>query len=296
MEKRKPNEEVKEHLFRKLKETVLCDMESSSSSGSTKRARAPVNGTQVPLCLVDGCNSDLRIITDAIKYVNSTLRPQRLQLGVRNNGSASSAAGTRILSFTSPHIFSQGAVVSSPWTGAVKAEPDAAGLYNSYSQLNYSDRKNSINPGSLYDNYKGGKQFPFSQGSSSSLLGASISQPLLDANFASSNDSRSQKVFSNGLNQVIDSDCALSLLSSTPTETRQVGLSHMVQSNPIHTGQSLVPSLHYNGFGMEVKENSSALGSSNNNIHCQGMFSIGPHDSDGSSATGPNQTLSFLWE
>lgn len=186
--------------------------------------------------------------------------------------------------------------MSSPWTGAVKAESDAAVLYNSYPQLNYSDRKNSINPGSLYDNYKGGKQFPFSQGSSSSLLGASISQPLLDANFASSNDSRSQKVFSNGLNQVIDSDCALSLLSSTPTETRQVGLSHMVQSNPIHTGQSLVPSLHYNGFGMEVKENSSALGSSNTNIHCQGMFSIGPHDSDGSSATGPNQTLSFLWE
>lgn len=177
--------------------------------------------------------------------------------------------------------------MSSPWTGTVKAESDAA-LYNSYSQLNYSDRKNSINPGSLYDNYKGGKQFPFSQGSSSSLLGASISQPLLD--------SRSQKVFSNGLNQVIDSDCALSLLSSTPTETRQVGLSNMVQSNPIHTGQSLVPSLHYNGFGMEVKENSSALGSSNTNIHCQGMFSIGPHDSDGSSATGPNQTLSFLWE
>ncbi|KAK4597590.1 hypothetical protein RGQ29_015206 [Quercus rubra] len=320
-------------------------MESSSSSGSTKRARALVNGTQVPLCLVDGCNSDLSKCRDYhrrhkvcelhSKTPKVTIRgqeqrfcqqcsrfhslgefdegkrscrkrldghnrrrrkPQPDSLSLNSGRFHSSYQGTRILSFTSPQIFPQGAVVSSPWTGAVKAESDAAALYNSYPQLNYSDRKNSINPGSLYDNYKGGKQFPFSQGSSSSLLGASISQPLLDANFASSNDSRSQKVFSNGLNQVIDSDCALSLLSSTPTETRQVGLSHMVQSNPIHTGQSLVPSLHYNGFGMEVKENSSALGSSNTNIHCQGMFSIGPHDSDGSSATGPNQTLSFLWE
>lgn len=31
----------------------------SSSSGTSKRVRTPVNGTQVPLCLVDGCTSDL---------------------------------------------------------------------------------------------------------------------------------------------------------------------------------------------------------------------------------------------
>lgn len=36
------------------------------------------------------------IITDAIKYVNSTLRPQRSQLGVRSNGSASSVAGKNL--------------------------------------------------------------------------------------------------------------------------------------------------------------------------------------------------------
>lgn len=171
-------------------------------------------------------------------------------------------------------------------------------LYNSYSQFNFFDRKN-ITPDSLCQNYKEGKQFPFSQGSSSSLLpGAAVCQLPPDANFASNNvSSSSQKVFSNELNRVINSDCALSLLSSSPAETRQVGLSQMVQFNPIPSAQSLVPTnLHYNGLGMEGKTLSSALAndcSSNANVHCQGMFSIVP---DGSSATGPHQTHSFLWE
>lgn len=34
-------------------------MESSSSSGSSKRARTPANGAQVVSCLVDGCKADL---------------------------------------------------------------------------------------------------------------------------------------------------------------------------------------------------------------------------------------------
>jgi hypothetical protein len=172
--------------------------------------------------------------------------------------------------------------VSSAWLGPVKAETDAAVICNSYSQMNFCDRKNSINPGSLSHNYKGGKQFPFSQASSSSLPGASVScQPLPDANFAYSNASSSQKVFPihRGID---DSDCALSLLSSTPAEARQVGLGHMVQYfNPITQAQSV----------------SSALvpdSSSNANLHCQDMFSIWP---DGSSASGPHHhTHSFLWE
>lgn len=189
--------------------------------------------------------------------------------------------------------------MSSTWLGPVKADTDAAVLCNSYSQLNFCDRKNSINPGSLCHNYKGGKQFQFSQGSSSSLPGASVScQPLPDANFAYSNASSSRKVFSNGSNRGIDdSDCALSLLSSTPAEAGQVGLGHMVQFNPINPAQSFVPSIHYNGLRMEGKAVSSALvtdSSSNANLHCQDMFSIWP---DGSSASGAHHhTHSFLWE
>uniref|UniRef100_A0A2N9HEP3 SBP-type domain-containing protein n=1 Tax=Fagus sylvatica TaxID=28930 RepID=A0A2N9HEP3_FAGSY len=291
-------------------------MESSSSSGSTKRARAPGNGAQVPSCLVDGCNSDLSKCRDyhrrhkvcelhsktpkvtirgqeqrfcqqcsrkhqelhsslalpALSIGEAQLlrfhslgefdegkrscrkrldghnrrrrKPQPDSLSLNSGRFLSGYQGTRLLTFNSPQLYPQGGVVSSTWTGAVKVESDAV-LYNSYSQsqMNFCDRKNSINPGSLCENYKGGKQFAFSQGSSSSLLGASVSQPLLDANFASSNDSSSQKVFSNNglINRVIDSECALSLLSSTPSETRQVGLSHMVQSNP-HPMNSVVGS------------------------------------------------------
>ena len=206
--------------------------------------------------------------------------------------------GATILTFSNPQILPQASVVSSAWLGPVKADTDAAVICNSYSQMNFCDRKNSINPGSLSHNYKGGKHFQFSQASSSSLPGASVScQPLPDANFAYSNAGSSQKVFpiDRGID---DSDCALSLLSSTPAEARQVGLGHMVQYfNPITPAQSLVPGLHYNGLRMEGKAVSSALitdSSSNANLHCQDMFSIWP---DGSSASGPHHhTHSFLWE
>nr|AXB72468.1 squamosa-promoter binding-like protein [Betula platyphylla] len=324
-------------------------MESSSSSGSTKRARAASSGAQAPSCLVDGCTSDLskcrdyhrrhKVCEDHSKTPKVTIRGQEQRfcqqcsrfhfLGEFDEGKRSCRKrldghnrrrrkpqpdsrplnsgrflsgyqGTTILTFSSPQILPQGAVVSSAWLGPVKADTDdPAVLCNSYSQLNLCDRKNLINPGSLCHNYKGGKQFQFSQGSSSSLPGASVScHSLPDPNFAYSNASSSQKVFSNGSYQGIDdSDCALSLLSSTPAETRQVGLGHMMQFNPINPAQSLVPSLHYNGLRMEGKAVSSALvtdSSSNANLHSQDMFSIWP---DGSSPSGPHHhTHSFLWE
>ncbi|XP_041012814.1 squamosa promoter-binding-like protein 18 isoform X2 [Juglans microcarpa x Juglans regia] len=320
----------------------LCVMESSSSSGSTKRARADKNGAKVPSCLVDGCNSDLSKCRDYhrrhkvceihSKTSKVTIRGQELRfcqqcsrfhslgefdegkrscrkrldghnrrrrkpkpesLSLNSGRLPSSFQGTRILTFGAPQIFPQGPVVSSTSLGAAKAETDVAVLYNGYRQLNFRD---SSIPDSLCHNYRGGKQLLFSQGSSSSFPGASVYQLHPGANFASSNTSSSQKVFHNELNRVVDSDCALSLLSSSPAETRQVGLSQMVQFNPIPSAQSLVPSLHYNGLGMEGKTVSSALVddcNSNANVHCQGMFSIVPH---GSSVTGPHQTHSFLWE
>ncbi|KAG7978753.1 hypothetical protein I3843_05G097700 [Carya illinoinensis] len=223
-------------------------------------------------------------------------KPKPESLSLNSGRLPSSFQGTRILTFGAPQIFPQAPVVSSHWLGAVKAETDAAVLYNGYPQLNFCDRKSSI-PDSLCHNYKGGKQLPFSQGSSSSFPGASVYQLHPGANFASSNTSSCQKVFHNELNRVVDSDCALSLLSSSsPAETRQVGLSQMVQFNPIPSAQSLVPSLHYNGLGMEGKTVSSSLVddcNSNANVNCQGMFSIVP---DGSSVTGPHQTHCFLWE
>ncbi|RWW07239.1 hypothetical protein GW17_00029386 [Ensete ventricosum] len=61
----------------------------------------------------------------------------------------------------------------------------------------------------------------------------------------SSGGSSSSKMFNNGLTQVFDSDCALSLLSA-PTQTSDVSLSHMVPpADRIPMGQPLVSSLQY---------------------------------------------------
>jgi hypothetical protein len=178
------------------------------------------------------------------------------------------------------------------WTGAAKAESDPM-LNTSQSSMNFGGRKNLF-PGSLSSNYKEGKQFSFLQGTSSTIPGDSVH---LDANSTLGNSGNSQKMFSDGLNRVIDSNRALSLLSSPPSETREIGLSDMMQPDLNSPAQSLIPSLNYNALGMESEPAGSVLvsdGSSGNaNLNGQHMFQIEP---DGSSANGSHQTLSFSWE
>lgn len=207
--------------------------------------------------------------------------------------------GTRLLAFSNPQVFPASAGVTSAWAGNIKTENDTV-LYNSHQQLNFMDRQNSF-PESFSRSYRG-KQFPFLQGPNPTLPGTSVCQPLLDPSSASGNGSGGQKMFSDGLNRVISSDRALSLLSSPPPETQEIGLSRMVQQNPIPPAQSLIPSLHYTGLsqyassqGMGGSVGSVLVsdGSSNANLHCPAIFQLGP---DGSSTNSPHQTLSFSWE
>lgn len=161
-------------------------------------------------------------------------------------------------------------------------------FHNHHSQLDLINR-NMFHESSSH-NYKGGKQFPFLEGINSTLPGTSNYQPQLSANSSLS----SQKICSNGLNRVIDSGCALSLLSSPPAETREIGFSNMLQSDSIP--QFLIPSLNYSNQGMNGEPLQSALVteiSSNANHHNQGIFHMGP---DGSSPSRTHQTLSFSWE
>ncbi|XVE74747.1 hypothetical protein DITRI_Ditri12bG0042600 [Diplodiscus trichospermus] len=212
-------------------------------------------------------------------------KPQPDSLSVNSGRFLSNHPGSRYLPFSGPQIFSTTAITSS-WAGAVKAETDIS------SELNFSSR-NSLFPGSSSHNYKGEKQFSFLQSASSSLPGVSVCQPLLDANPSSNNGGSSQKMFANGLNQVIDSNRALSLLSSRPAETREIGLSPMVQSG---SASSLIPNLQYNGLGMGGEQVGNILatdGSGNTNLHGHEMFRTGR---PGSSARGNHQTLSFSWE
>ncbi|XWS69284.1 hypothetical protein CRYUN_Cryun04dG0165900 [Craigia yunnanensis] len=212
-------------------------------------------------------------------------KPQPDSLSVNSGRFLSNHPGTRYLPFSIPQIFSTTAITSS-WLGALKVETDIN------SEFNFSGR-NNLFPGSSSHNYKGEKQFSFLQSASSSLPGVSVCQPLLDANPPSNNGGSCWKIFSNRLNQVIDSNRALSLLSSQSAETRQVGLSPMVQSGP---ASSLIPDLQYNGLGMEGEQVGTILAhdaSGNTNLHGHEMFRTGH---PGSSASGTHQTLSFSWE
>ncbi|XVF02790.1 hypothetical protein REPUB_Repub04eG0204600 [Reevesia pubescens] len=306
---------------------------SSSSSVSFKRARAPVHGNQVPSCLVDGCTADLSKCRDYhrrhkvcevhSKTAKVTIRgqeqrfcqqcsrfhslvefdegkrscrkrldghnrrrrkPQPDSLSVNSGRFLSNHPDTRYLPFSNPQLFSPSSIASS-WLGAVKVETDIS------SEINFSS--NSLFAGSSSVNYKGEKHFSFLQNASSSFPGVSVCQPFMDANPSSSNGGSSRKMFSNGLNQTIDSNRALSLLSSQPAETREIGLIPMVQSGP---ASSMISNFQYNGLGMEGEQVRSILatdGSSNTNLHGHEMFRTGH---PGSSASGTHQTLSFSWE
>ncbi|KAF5746422.1 squamosa promoter-binding-like protein 16 [Tripterygium wilfordii] len=193
----------------------------------------------------------------------------------------------RDLHFGNAPFLSTSPVSSSAWSGSVKLENDAFVYSNHF-------------PGSFSQSYKVGKQFPFLEGNGSTLPSNSLSQPHFDANSILGSSGSSQKMFSGGLNRVINAGCALSLLSSPlpPTDTPDLGLSHMVQpALATRTQSSLIPSLQYNSLGI----GSESLGSiivpnsgSDTNLHCQDMFQIVP---DGStSASASHQTLSFIWE
>ncbi|GKU92799.1 hypothetical protein SLEP1_g6476 [Rubroshorea leprosula] len=301
----------------------------SSSSGSLKRARAPGSGNQVPSCLVDGCTADLSKCRDyhrrhKVCEVHSktpkvTIRGQeqrfcqqcsrfhslvefdegkrscrkrldghnRRRRKPRPDSLSITSGGPRFVPLNRPHIFSTTALTSA-WVGTIKAET------NMHSELNFSSR-NNLFPGSSSHNYKGEKQFPFLH-PSSTLTAVSACQPFLDPNSSPGNGGSSRRMFSTGLNQVINSNRALSLLSSPPTETREIGLSSMGHPDQ---QQSLIPNLHYNGLGMEGEQVGSFLSfdgsTSNTNLHPHGpdLFRSQHH---GSSATSTHQTLSFSWK
>ncbi|KAI3452574.1 hypothetical protein Pfo_009238 [Paulownia fortunei] len=221
----------------------------------------------------------------------------------RNSGivfsSQQGVAGGRLLSFSSPQILPS-AVVSSSWAGVVKSETDMMLYNNQQQQLNYIERQNSF-PECSAHSYKGVNQLQFIQNSERAIQEASICQPLLDPNAASGSSNSSQKIFSDGLNQVVDSDRALSLLSSAPPVTREFGLNHVVQPESVPQAHSLVHNMHYCGlsqypFVQESKPVVSATdshGSDASTLHFPEMFQHGP---DGSSTSGSHQTLTFMWE
>ncbi|KAL5829500.1 hypothetical protein ACOSQ3_018968 [Xanthoceras sorbifolium] len=334
-----------ETIVKSQKFLSLFLMESSASN-SSKRARTPGNGAQVPSCLVDGCTADLSKCRDYHRrhkvcelhsktpivtiqgqeqrfcqqcsrfhslvefdegkrscrkrldgHNRRRRKPQHDSLSINSGRFFPNHQGTKFIPFGSPRLFSTSAVTSA-WAGIAKAKSDAM-LQSHPSEIDFSN--SSWFHGSSSHNYKGGKPFPFLEGTDSTLPGDSVCKPLVAANSSLScnGGSSSPKAFSDGLSQAINSSRALSLLSSPPpqAETREISLSHMVvQTDSIPPAQSLIPSMSYSGLGVEGEPMGSSLvsdGSSNANLHVHDMFQIGP---EGLSTSGTHHTLSFSWE
>ena len=153
-----------------------------------------------------------------------------------------SSAGTRLSSFPAPRP-------EPSWSGVIKSEDSS---YYTHHQV-LSTRPHFAGSTPAYSNSKEGRRFPFLQdgdqvsfsaGAAAALEVSAVCQPLLKTVAPPPESSSSNKIFSDGLTPVLDSDCALSLLSS-PANSSSVDVSRMVQpTEHIPMAQPLVPSLH----------------------------------------------------
>ncbi|KAF5184551.1 Squamosa promoter binding-like protein [Thalictrum thalictroides] len=230
-------------------------------------------------------------------------KPQPESLSMNSGSLFSHHQGTRLIPFANAQIRASTTVVTSAWKSVVKTEEDSA-QYNSHPSLHYVDGQNPF-PGSYSGSFKREKQFPFLPVNNPvvghrTVAEVSVCQPLLNTIASSQSGGTSRKMFSDGLNQVLDSDCALSLLSSPPTQTSGINMSHLVQPDNIPIAQPL-PVMQYNGLGGyrsqgiegETMDNVLASDANTSEIHCHGIYNVG---SDGSSQNGVQQRLPFSWE
>ncbi|KAK9751186.1 hypothetical protein RND81_02G248400 [Saponaria officinalis] len=321
------------HSFRDHTASLMDSF--SSPAGSSKRARTPSSGGQMVSCLVDGCNADLSKCRDYHRrhkvcemhsktprvtiggheqrfcqqcsrfhslgefddgkrscrkrlegHNRRRRKPQPEPLPMNPGNFLPASQGSRFLPFSTQPMIPPTSMVSSTWSRSIKSESNPTLLSNSVS--------------SSFSNAYGGRQFPFMQ-----LTESPAGQTLHHDGSSSSNNSNSQKMFCSGLNQVIDSDRALSLLSSPPADTPDMGLGRILHSSPTNAARPTLSGLHFNGFAPYASSHGHGFqgqpGSStgfvfnlrNNNTLCQDVF---PSGSDGSSTSGGHQTLSFSWE
>ncbi|CAN6196541.1 unnamed protein product [Urochloa humidicola] len=158
-----------------------------------------------------------------------------------------SSAGTRFSSFPAPRP-------ESSWSGVIKSE-DNSSYYTHHHQVLSTTRPHFAGSASSAFS-KEGRRFPFLQdgdhvsfgsAGAAALEASAACQPLLKTVTPPPppESSSSNKMFSDGLTPVLDSDCALSLLSS-PANSSSVDVSRMVQpTEHIPMAQPLVPTLHH---------------------------------------------------
>ncbi|PSR89450.1 Squamosa promoter-binding-like protein [Actinidia chinensis var. chinensis] len=296
-----------------------------------KRARAVNNGVlQIASCLVDGCQADLsscreyhrrhKVCEKHSKTAEVTIggnkqrfcqqcsrfhsleefdegkrscrkrldghnrrrrKPQPEPLS-RSGSFLSNYQGTRLYPFSNPEVYPTAALANPTWAGVVTTKQEAK-LYN----------QNLFSGSSSSSHGAEGEQFNFLHGTTLALSNQMVPEASTCQPFHKSvGGHNSREMFCNGLStQVLNSNCALSLLSSSPLQTSEIGLSHMVPPSSIPLAHPLGPSLH--NSALESMDSLLVPNASDTNVHCQGMFHMGR---DSSSENEASQTLPFCWE
>ncbi|CAL5444402.1 unnamed protein product [Camellia sinensis] len=197
--------------------------------------------------------------------------------------------GTRLFPFSSPEAHPNTPLASPIWAGIVETKQDAK-LYKQNKQNPY--------PGSSSGSYRQeGKEFSFLHStalvlSNQTATQASTCQPNHKTVASSESGGNICHMFCDGLStQALSSNCALSLLSSSPLQTSEIGLSHMVPPTSIPAAYPLGPSLQ--NSSLESMDLLLVPNDSDTDVHCQGLFQMGR---DLSSENEASQTLHFYWE
>ncbi|XP_040382883.1 squamosa promoter-binding-like protein 16 [Oryza brachyantha] len=258
-----------------------------------------------------------------------------------NAGYIASPQGARFSPFVTPRP-------EASWTGMMKTEESPYYTHHHQIPLGISSSRQQHFVGSTSD---GGRRFPFLQEGEISFgagagcvpmdaaAAASVCQPLLKTvapppphhhhqqhhDGGRSSSSGASKMFSDGLTQVLDSDCALSLLSAPANSSAiDVGGRMVVQpTEHIPMAQPLISGLQFGGGGggsvwfaqphqaatagggavvvstagfscpvVESEQLNTVLSSNDNEMNYNGMFHVGGEgSSDGTSSSQP-----FSWQ
>lgn len=175
------------------------------------------------------------------------------------------------------------------WPGVTKPDNDTK-PYNHHSHSRLQDKQYPFQESSNRD--RGGERFSFLHSTNLELSNQSsreafVCQPLLKTP-PESGSSSSSKMLCDGFS---NSDCALSLLSSSPTQVSSMGLSHPMHPGSIHATHMLTPGLNYGGLQhMDSVDLVPSAGDADDVAHCQRMFHVAPHAS-----RGDNETP-FFWD
>ncbi|KAJ4851427.1 hypothetical protein Tsubulata_043959 [Turnera subulata] len=222
--------------------------------------------------------------------------------------------GTQLLAYSTSHVYPSATVLNPTWSAVVNNNEENARNCNLLHQQIHSPEKQGFFLGSPGSSYKGGKHFPFLQShnltltnqttpaSSSSSSSSSVCQPLLSSiALSESNNNNNNSSSSIGTNsghglfcdsltkstQAANSDCALSLLSSTQ-QTQGSGNHH----HHHHLMQRLGSSSPL-GHGLATMDSLLVSNRREAEVHSQGIFDIQSSRSSGNKAT---QALPFSWE